>query len=116
LRFSDPSRKIDASCGRLVYGSADIRANIRSSNELAERSAMSLALKLDRARQNLEYWQKMAEDPKLSRAEAQIARDLVRSYQAAVAYYMRRRSPIRSGTARSTLDERSVNSHLPTRR
>jgi hypothetical protein len=48
---------------------------------------MSLALKLDRARQNLECWQKMAEDPKLSRAEAQIARDLVRSYRAAVAYY-----------------------------
>jgi hypothetical protein len=48
---------------------------------------MSLALKLDRARQNLEYWQKMAEDPKLSRAAAQTARDHVRSYQAAVAFY-----------------------------
>jgi hypothetical protein len=48
---------------------------------------MSLALKLDRVRQNLEYWQKIAEDPKLSRVEVQIARDLVRSYQAAVAYY-----------------------------
>ena len=48
---------------------------------------MSLALKLDRARQNLEYRRKLAEDPKLSRAEAQIARDLVRSYQAAVTYY-----------------------------
>jgi hypothetical protein len=48
---------------------------------------MSLALKLDRARQDLEYWQKIAEDSKLSPAEAHMARDLVRSYQAAVAYY-----------------------------
>ena len=48
---------------------------------------MSLALKLDRARQNLEYWQKMAEDPKLSPAAAQTARDQMRSYQAAVAFY-----------------------------
>jgi hypothetical protein len=35
----------------------------------------------------LEYWQKMAEDPKLSPAAAQTARDQVRSYQAAVAFY-----------------------------
>ena len=46
---------------------------------------MSLALKLDRARQNLEYWQKIAEDPKLSPAAAQTARSQVRTYQAAVA-------------------------------
>src|SRR5262249_31089516 len=38
----------------------------RSSNEPAERSTMSLAPKLDRARQDLEYWQKIAEDSKLS--------------------------------------------------
>jgi hypothetical protein len=48
---------------------------------------MSLALKLDRARQDLEYWQKIAEDSKLSPAEAHMARDLVRAYRAAVAYY-----------------------------
>jgi hypothetical protein len=48
---------------------------------------MSLALKLDRARQNLEYWQKMAEDPKLSRAAAQTARDQIRTYEAAVVRY-----------------------------
>jgi hypothetical protein len=71
----------------ITTGSEDIPANIRSSNERAERSAMSLALKLDRARQNLEYWRKLEEDPKLPRPEAQIARNLVRSYQAAVAYY-----------------------------
>jgi hypothetical protein len=47
---------------------------------------MSLAPKLDRARQDLEHWQKIAEDPKLSPAEAHMARGLVRSYQAAVAY------------------------------
>ena len=48
---------------------------------------MSLALKLDYARQNLEYWQKIAEGPKLSPAAAQTARDQVRTYQAAVAWY-----------------------------
>jgi hypothetical protein len=48
---------------------------------------MSLALKLDRARQDLEYWQKIAEDPKLSSAGAQAARDQVRTYQAAVWCY-----------------------------
>ena len=48
---------------------------------------MSLALKLDRARQNLEYWQKMAEDPKLSPGAAQAADDQVRTYQAAVWCY-----------------------------
>jgi hypothetical protein len=45
---------------------------------------MSLTLKLDRARQDLEYWQKIAEDPKLSPAAAQAARDQVRTFQAAV--------------------------------
>jgi hypothetical protein len=45
---------------------------------------MSLTLKLDRARQDLEYWQKIAEDPKLSAAAAQAARDQVRIFQAAV--------------------------------
>jgi hypothetical protein len=48
---------------------------------------MSLALKLDRARQDLEYWQKIAEDPKLSSAAAQAAGDQVRTYQAAVWCY-----------------------------
>jgi hypothetical protein len=47
---------------------------------------MSLALKLDRARQDLEHWQKIAEDPKLSPAETHMARGLVRSYQAAVVW------------------------------
>jgi hypothetical protein len=32
----------------------------------------------------LEYWQKIAEDPKLSPAAAQAARDQVRTYHAAV--------------------------------
>ena len=50
---------------------------------------MSLALKLDRARQDLEYWQKIAEVPKLSSAAAQAARDQVRTYQAAVWCYER---------------------------
>jgi hypothetical protein len=45
---------------------------------------MSLTLKLDRARQDLGYWQKIAEDPKLSPAAAQAARDQVRTFQAAV--------------------------------
>ena len=45
---------------------------------------MSLTLKLDRARQDLQYWQKIAEDPKLSPAAAQAARDQVRTFQAAV--------------------------------
>jgi hypothetical protein len=45
---------------------------------------MSLTLKLDRARQDLGYWQKIAEDPKLSSAAAQAARDQVRTFQAAV--------------------------------
>jgi hypothetical protein len=58
---------------------------VESHSELAERSVMSLALKLDRARQNLEYWQKMAEDPKLPPAAAQTARDQIRTYKAAVA-------------------------------
>jgi hypothetical protein len=48
---------------------------------------MSIALKLDRARQDLEYWQKMAADPKLSPAAAQAVRDQVRTYQAAVMWY-----------------------------
>ena len=48
---------------------------------------MSLALKLDRPRQDLEYWQKIAEDSKLSPTAAQIARDHVRSCQAAVTLY-----------------------------
>ena len=48
---------------------------------------MSLALKLDRARQDLEYWQKMAEDPKLSPAAAQTARDQIRICEAAVTWY-----------------------------
>jgi hypothetical protein len=38
---------------------------------------MSLALKLDRARQDLEYWQKIAEDSKLSPAEAHMAPPIV---------------------------------------
>jgi len=45
---------------------------------------MSLTLKLDRARQDLEYWQKIAQDPKLSPAAAQAARDQIRTFQAAV--------------------------------
>ena len=45
---------------------------------------MSLTLKLDRARQDLGYWQKIAEDPKLSPAAAQAARDQVRTFQEAV--------------------------------
>jgi hypothetical protein len=48
---------------------------------------MSLALKLDRARQDLEYWQKIAEDPKLCSAAALAARDQVRTYQAAAWCY-----------------------------
>jgi hypothetical protein len=48
---------------------------------------MSLALKLDRARQDLEYWKKMVEDPKLSPAAAQTARHQVRTYQAAVMWF-----------------------------
>jgi hypothetical protein len=39
---------------------------------------------LDRARQDFEYWQKIAEDPKLFSAAAQAAREQVRTYQAAV--------------------------------
>jgi hypothetical protein len=69
---------------------------------------MSLALKLDRARQNLEYWQKMAEDPKLSPAAAQTARDHVRSYQAAVAFYekaLARQERNRLERSRRTLGE-----------
>jgi hypothetical protein len=59
---------------------------------------MSLALKLDRARQDLEYWQKIAEDPKLSSAAAQAAHDQVRTdqavlwcYEKAIAYQERNR-------------------------
>jgi hypothetical protein len=48
---------------------------------------MSLALKLDRARQNLEYWQKMSEDPKLSVLAASAVRDRVRYYRGTVARY-----------------------------
>jgi hypothetical protein len=48
---------------------------------------MSLALKLDRARQDLEHWQKIAEDPKLCSAAALAARDQVRIYQGAVWCY-----------------------------
>jgi hypothetical protein len=48
---------------------------------------MSLALKLDRARQDLEYWQKIVEEPKISPAAAQTARDQVRTYQTAVWCY-----------------------------
>jgi hypothetical protein len=51
---------------------------------LTDGSSMTPALKLDRARLDLEYWQKIAEDPKLSPAAAQAARDQVRTYQAAV--------------------------------
>jgi hypothetical protein len=51
---------------------------------LTDGSSMTLALKLDRARLDLEYWQKIAEDPKLSPTAAQAARDQVRTYQAAV--------------------------------
>jgi hypothetical protein len=61
----------------------------------------SLVLKLDRARQDLEYWQKIAEDPKLSSTAAQVARDQVRTYQAAVWCYERV-----FGTASNGLDER----------
>jgi hypothetical protein len=74
---------------------------------------MSQALKLDRARQDLEYWQKIAEDSNLSPAEAHMARDLVRFYQAAVAYYARKHSPIRSGTARSAVDGSWANRCAP---
>ena len=45
---------------------------------------MTLALKLDRARLDLEYWQKIAADPKLSPEAARAVRDQVRTYQAAV--------------------------------
>jgi hypothetical protein len=45
---------------------------------------MTLALKLDRARLDLKYWQKIAEDPKLFPAAAQAARNQVRTYQVAV--------------------------------
>jgi hypothetical protein len=48
---------------------------------------MSLALKLDRARQSLKYWQKIGGDPKLSPAAARAARDRVGYYQAAVMWY-----------------------------
>ena len=48
---------------------------------------MSLALKLDRARQSLKYWQKIGEDSKLSPAASRAARDRVRYYQAAVVWY-----------------------------
>jgi hypothetical protein len=48
---------------------------------------MSLALKLDRARQSLKYWQKMEADPKLSPAAARAARDRVQYYQVAVMWY-----------------------------
>jgi len=41
---------------------------------------MSLALKLDRDRRDLEYWQKMADNPTLPPAAAQTARDQVRTY------------------------------------
>jgi hypothetical protein len=78
------------------------------SNELAERSNMSLALKLDRARQDLEYWQKIAEDPRLSPAEAHMVRGVVRSHQAAVAYYEKAfayQERNRQERTRRTLDE-----------
>jgi hypothetical protein len=48
---------------------------------------MSLALKLDRARQSLKYWQKMVGDPKLSPTAARAARDRVWYYQATVTRY-----------------------------
>jgi hypothetical protein len=48
---------------------------------------MSLALKLDRARQSLEYWQKMSEDSKLSALAARAVRDRVRYYRVAVVRY-----------------------------
>jgi hypothetical protein len=48
---------------------------------------MSLALKLDRARQSLKYWQKIMGDPKLSPAAARAARDRVGHYHAAVMWY-----------------------------
>ena len=50
---------------------------------------MSLALKLDRARQDLEYWQRELKDPKLSPAAAQTAREQIRTYQAAVMWFER---------------------------
>ena len=73
---------------------------------------MSLALKLDRARQSLEYWQKMSEDPKLSALAASAVRDRVRYYRGAVARYEKafayqhhpdhfRELPIRSAAASS---------------
>jgi hypothetical protein len=48
---------------------------------------MSLALKLDRARQSLKYWQKIMGDPNLSPAAARAARDRVGHYQATVMWY-----------------------------
>jgi hypothetical protein len=69
---------------------------------------MSLALKLDRARQDLEYWQKIAEDPKLSSAAAQAERDQVRTYQAAVWCYEKAigyQEQNRQGRSRRTLGE-----------
>jgi hypothetical protein len=48
---------------------------------------MSLALKLDRARQSLQYWQRMSEDPKLSDVAARAVHDRVRYYEGAVARY-----------------------------
>jgi hypothetical protein len=48
---------------------------------------MSLALKSDRARQSLKYWQKMVGDPKLSPVAVRAARDRVRYYQGAVVWY-----------------------------
>jgi hypothetical protein len=62
----------------------------RTNRQLADRhydKTMSLALKLDRARQDLEYWQKIAADPKLSPMAAQIAHDHVRTSRAAVTLY-----------------------------
>jgi transposase-like protein len=67
---------------------------------------MSLALKLDRARQTLEYWRRLAEESKLSPAAAQRARDHVRSCQAAVTWYEKAfgyQERNRQGRARRTL-------------
>jgi hypothetical protein len=61
-----------------MAGSEDIRTRTIS---------MRLALRLDRARQSLGYWQKMSEDPKLSAVAARAVRDRVRYYQAAVVWY-----------------------------
>ena len=71
--------------------------------------SMSLALKLDRARQDLEYWQKIAEDPKLSSAAAQAAHATKCGPIRQRCGVTKGHSPIRSRTAKSALDEHSAN-------